>query len=72
MKFFFLSLFACISNAALACPYCNDSVPSNGGMNSSTYTLVIIAIFVALSYIPFYILFRAAKKYEPKEIDGNK
>ncbi len=68
----FLTLICFIPAAVLACPYCNDSVSANGSVNSSSNMLLIIGIFVLLSYIPFYILFRAAKKYEPKEIDGNK
>lgn len=72
MNKFYLVFSFLFSFAAVACPYCNDSVNTNGGMNSSSLTLIVIGIFVLLSYIPFYILFRAAKKYEPKEIDGNK
>lgn len=51
---------------ALACPYCHESI----GKNKSLSTFAILGVFVLLTYIPFYLLFRAAKKYDPKNI-GN-
>ncbi|HXH29564.1 MAG TPA: hypothetical protein VNJ01_02015 [Bacteriovoracaceae bacterium] len=35
------------------------------------YTFIILGTFILLAYIPFYILFRAAKKYDPEKLNGN-
>jgi hypothetical protein len=50
--------------AVWACPNCNTAVGE--AANKPPYTIIILGIFIALIYIPFYILFRAAKKYDPK------
>jgi hypothetical protein len=50
--------------AVWACPNCNNAVGE--AANKPPYTIIILGIFIALIYIPFYILFRAAKKYDPK------
>lgn len=63
---FFCFLF--IPMTVLACPNCHTAVSDS---NKPPYTLIILGIFIALTYIPFYILFRAAKAYDPKNIDGN-
>lgn len=49
--------------AVLACPNCNTALTEG---NRPPYTLIILGVFIALTYIPFYIIFRAAKKYDPK------
>ncbi|MBY0515942.1 MAG: hypothetical protein K2P81_03465 [Bacteriovoracaceae bacterium] len=49
-----------VSVSALACPYCQ------GAAKKPPYTLYIIGGFVLLTYVPFYLLFRSAKKYDPK------
>jgi len=46
-----------------ACPNCNTGVAD---ANKPPYTIIILGLFIALTYVPFYILFRAAKKYDPK------
>jgi hypothetical protein len=51
-----------------ACPNCHEAV----GAKNPQYTLLIIAIFIAVTYIPMYILLRACKKYDPQRLDGNK
>lgn len=54
------------SVAAWSCPYCNSL-----SKDKTPYMLIVVGIFILLTYIPFYILFRAAKKYDPKQLDGN-
>lgn len=46
-----------------ACPNCHSAVGDEG---KPPYTLMILGAFICLTYVPFYILFRAAKKYDPK------
>lgn len=53
------------SVAAWACPNCNDTVSS---VPKPPYTLIILAIFILSTYVPFTILFRAAKKFDPKNM----
>ena len=55
----FLILF---SVAALACPNCYDTVGDPKGL---PWHLIIVGGFILLTYVPFYILFRAAKKFDP-------
>ncbi len=52
--FFLLISF---SQTLLACPYCAGSTEGGG-----KYTVVILSVFIALIYIPFYVLFRMAAK----------
>lgn len=70
MKNVLLVLICFFPLAVLACPGCYDNVNSNS-TKSPPYTFIILGIFILLTYIPFYILFRAAKKYEPQKLDGN-
>jgi hypothetical protein len=51
-----------LSTAVLACPNCHASI-NNG---KPPYTIIILGVFILVTYIPFYLLFRAAKKYDPK------
>jgi len=37
----------------MACPYCAGSTEGGG-----KYTVIILSVFIALVYIPFYVLFR--------------
>ena len=55
--------FVLVPTVVLACPNCNTGL---GEENRPPWTLIILGVFVALIYIPFFILFRAAKKYDPK------
>jgi hypothetical protein len=57
-----VTCFLLIPAAVWACPNCNTGIDQPG---RPPYTLIILGIFIALTYIPFYILFRAAKKYDP-------
>jgi len=72
MRKILLALVCYLPLSLLACPGCYDSVSSNPGAKQTPWTFIVIGIFILLSYIPFYILLRAAKKYEPQETDGNK
>ena len=60
------ALLSCLlmvwSTAVLACPNCHASI-NNG---KPPYTIIILGVFILVTYIPFYLLFRAAKKYDPK------
>ncbi len=61
-KLFFALIFL-VPMTVWACPNCNTGVAD---ANKPPYTIIILGLFIALTYIPFYILFRAAKKYDPK------
>lgn len=65
MKLTSLIMFVLVPAPLLACPACAGGSP--GEASKFPYTLVILSTFILLTYIPFYLLFRAAKKYEPKE-----
>ncbi len=65
--FFFLLL---IPGWALACPTCSDIV-TEGPSNGLPKTFLILCIFIGLIYIPLFMLFRAAKTYDPKNGDGH-
>ena len=60
------ALLSCLlmvwSTVVLACPNCHAAI--NDG--KPPYTIIILGVFVLVTYIPFYLLFRAAKKYDPK------
>ncbi len=59
-----------VSFAAWACPGCDSAAATKAGQ--PPWTLYILGGFVLSTYIPFYILFRSAKKYDPKNlVDGN-
>jgi len=64
LTLFFILLFPL---GSLACPNCHEAV----GSKNPQYTLIILAIFIACTYIPLYIFLKAAKKYDPKSLDGN-
>lgn len=69
MKGLILSLLF-IPSWVLACPTCSDIV-TDGPSNGLPMTFLILCIFIALIYIPFFMLFRAAKTYDPKNGDGH-
>lgn len=52
-----------VSVAAWACPGCDSAASTKAGQ--PPWTLIILGAFIFLTYIPFYILFRSAKKYDP-------
>jgi hypothetical protein len=60
-KIFFLYLF--FANAAWACPGCA------GSMEKSKYepTVYILMAFIALTYVPFFILYKTVWKYRKSE-----
>lgn len=55
-------VFSLISLNTWACPNCYSYDP-----NKPPYTLIIVGIFILITYIPFYLLFRAMKKYDPAQ-----
>ncbi len=71
MKKLLLVLACFLPLAVMACPGCNDDFNTKTGAKMPPYTFIILGIFILSTYIPFYILFRAAKKYEPQKFDGN-
>ncbi len=65
IKFLLLVIISLFPMFALACPACAGGNPGADG-TKPPYTLIILGIFILLTYIPFYFLFRAAKKYDPQ------
>lgn len=62
------ALFFLVPVTVWACPNCTTGLDE---ANKPPYTLIILGVFICLIYIPFYMLFRAAKTYDPKNSDGN-
>lgn len=60
LTFLILSL---VSMTVWACPNCHDTV---GKVAGPPWTLIIVGCFILFTYVPFYILFRAAKTFDPK------
>lgn len=54
----------------LACPACagGDAGQKGSGIPN---TVIILGCFIVATYVPFYLLFRAAKKFEPKNPNEN-
>ena len=50
------------SQVLLACPNCAGSENAQ-----DKYTVYILAAFIVLSYIPFYLLFKMASKSNPQK-----
>lgn len=63
---FLTALFLFIPMTIWACPNCHTAVSD---ANKPPYTLIILGVFICLTYVPFVILFRAAKKYDPKNLN---
>lgn len=63
MKLFAI-IFLLLPMAVWACPNCHVGVNED---SRPPYTLMILGGFIILTYVPFYILFKAAKKYDPNE-----
>ena len=59
MNLKFLSFLALIvfSSTASACPNCAGSDNA-----ADKYTIYVLAVFILLTYIPFYIIFKTAAK----------
>jgi hypothetical protein len=68
MNKLFVLFFSLVPVTVWACPNCHTAVSDS---NKPPYTLIILGVFICLTYIPFYILFRAAKTYDPKNSDGH-
>ncbi len=58
---FFISFY---SSFALACPYCAGS----DGNAGDKYIVYVLAGFILLTYIPFYVIFSMVKKKKNKEL----
>ena len=54
----FLILLLVLSSSALACPFCGGASVSE----NNQYTVYWLAGFIILTYIPFYLMYRLAKK----------
>ena len=67
MKVFALITFLLFSMTAGACPNCHETVKM--GAKGPPYTLIILGIFVAMTYIPMYFFFRMTKKYATHEFN---
>jgi hypothetical protein len=63
----FLSIYVFfISGSASACPNCAGSADGR-----DQYTLIILGLFVLLTYIPFALFYRMAKKTKRNDVEGN-
>jgi len=67
MKLLGILLMFLLPVVTWACPNCHEAV----GAKNPQSTLLILAIFIAVTYIPMYIFLRACKKYDPQRTDGN-
>jgi hypothetical protein len=65
MKFIVLTYLFLHPISLLACPACAAG-DAGSKINQTPYTVIILGCFILLTYIPFYFLFRAAKKFDPK------
>ena len=70
MKGLFVLLLILSPTLALACPACAGGA-ANAKINQTPYTVIILGCFILLTYIPFYFIFRAAKKFDPKNTNEN-
>ncbi len=70
MKVYSLIAFMLFSMTVGACPNCHETV-NLGGENGPPYTLIILAIFIVVTYIPMYFFFRMTKKYANQTFDEN-
>ena len=69
MKNFLTVLFLWgLTLSAWSCPNCAGGTVNDG---KPPWTIIILGIFIVLIYIPFFILFRAAKTYDPKNGVGD-
>ena len=61
MKYSIISFLIFHAGQALACPYCSGAENAR-----DKYTYIILMIFIALTYIPYTILYKMIKKYSDK------
>ncbi len=69
MKVLTTILFFLFSWTVWACPNCHETVKL--GKSGPPWTLIILAVFVALTYVPMYFFFRMTKKYASHSFDEN-
>lgn len=55
--------FITFYSTAMACPGCAGSM----GTNKDKYTVYILMAFIALTYIPFFILYKMIYKFRKKQ-----
>lgn len=68
-RILFALILLSFTAVAWACPGCAGS---DMGKNKTPYTLIVLSTFILLTYIPFYMMFKAAKKFDPKNaVDDN-
>lgn len=70
MKKLSLLLLSLYSWTVWACPNCHETV-SKAAASKPPYTLIILATFIALTYVPFYLFFRVIKKHSTVAYDEN-
>lgn len=58
MKKLIYSVILFFSSVAMACPNCSGSDNA-----VDKYTVVILGVFILLTYIPFYLFFKFCRKY---------
>lgn len=64
MKIFVsISIYLMSSDLLMACPACAGGTINSPSQSSST--LIILGSFILLTYIPFYLFYKATKKYSP-------
>jgi hypothetical protein len=63
---FIMTLF--IANTAWACPGCAGSMDNS----KYEYTVYILMTFIALTYIPFFILYKTIWKYRKSELPSDR
>ena len=61
--FFFFLCLCCFFTSIFACPSCAGSTEDN----RYTYVVYVLMGFIALIYIPFFILYRMVYKYRKKD-----
>jgi len=60
MKRLFFLILLLINDLVIACPGCAGSM----GNKKDEYTVYILMGFIALTYIPFYMLYKMIFKYQ--------
>jgi hypothetical protein len=61
MKQFLFGLITCFSYQVSACPNC---YPLKEGGETFPYRILILGLFILLTYIPLALFYKAAKKYD--------
>lgn len=70
MKQVSILLFFIFSSTVWACPNCHETVKL-GEAAGPPWTMIILGVFVACTYIPYYFFFKMTKKYATTKFDEN-